>query len=58
MIEYKDSFMLQQYLSRSAEINYNDFKSFVDSVMDKSCIPTKRTSSRFNIITIIIIRSR
>jgi len=46
MIEYKDSFM-RQYLSRSVEVNYNDFKSFVDSVMN-TCIPTKRTSSRFN----------
>ena len=34
-------------LSKSVEVNYNDFKSFVDSVMD-TCIPTKRTSSRFN----------
>jgi len=46
MIEHKDSFM-RQYLSRSVEVNYNDFKSFVDSVMD-TCIRTKRTSSRFN----------
>ena len=45
-IEYKDSIM-RQYLSRSFEVNYNDFKSFVDSVMD-TCIPTKRDSSRFN----------
>ena len=45
-MEYKDSFM-QQCLSRSVETNYNDFKSFVDSVMD-ACIPTKMTSSRRN----------
>ena len=45
-MEYKDSFM-QQCLSRSVETNYNDFKSFVDSVMD-ACIPTKMTSSRDN----------
>ena len=38
---------MQQCLSRSVETNYNDFKSFVDSVMD-ACIPTKMTSSRDN----------
>jgi len=46
VMEYKDRFM-QQCLSRSVETNYNDFKSFVDSVMD-ACIPTKMTSSRDN----------
>ena len=45
-MEYKDKFM-QQYLSRSVEENYNDFMSFVDSVMDV-CVPTKKTSSRVN----------
>jgi len=46
VMEYKDRFM-KQCLSRSVETNYNDFKSFVDSVMD-ACIPTKMTSSRDN----------
>jgi len=36
-MEYKNSFM-QQCLSKSVETNYNDFKSFVDMVMD-ACIP-------------------
>ena len=45
---------MRQYLSRSVEVNYNDFKSFVDSVMD-TCITHEhiisshqRSSSRFN----------
>ena len=44
---YAPCMFMQQCLSRSVETNYNDFKSFVDSVMD-ACIPTKMTSSRDN----------